>query len=107
MCGSITNAIQRARQANAHLFLVVEVQDLTELAEAMHAKPDRILLDNFNLAQIQAAVTLNTQHDCPLEVSGGINLANVANIAATGVQFISVGDLTKSVRAIDLSLLVL
>jgi nicotinate-nucleotide pyrophosphorylase (carboxylating) len=67
--------------------------------------PDRILLDNFSDDMLREAVALNTPNPIPLEVSGGVNLSNIASIASIGVDYISVGGLTKSVRAIDLSLL--
>lgn len=104
--GSVTNAVQFARDRQDGLCVEVEVETLDEFQEAMAVKPDRILLDNFSHAMIQSAVALNQPKICDLEVSGGISLDNIAEIAATGVDWISVGDLTKSVQAIDLSLLV-
>ncbi|OGV50484.1 MAG: nicotinate-nucleotide diphosphorylase (carboxylating) [Legionellales bacterium RIFCSPHIGHO2_12_FULL_42_9] len=105
-CGSITNAVLRARKANSKLFLEIEVQNLTEFDEAMRSKPDRILLDNFSIYDIQQAISMNTNYNYELEASGGINLMNIAAFAATGIHWIAIGDLTKSVRAIDLSLLI-
>lgn len=105
-CGSIEAAIAAARRFDQHLLLEVEVQTLDELQQAMRCRPDRILLDNFDLSMIQRAVTMNDPKVCDLEVSGGVQLASVAEIARTGVDYISVGALTKSVDAIDLSLLV-
>lgn len=104
--GSITKAIQKARALNGSCFLEVEVETLKELEEALNAKPDRILLDNFSLAELRKAVLFNQKYGCPLEASGGISLANIQSIAETGVDFISVGAITKSIAAIDLSLLI-
>lgn len=103
--GSIGLAIQLARLQQPHLFVEVEVETLTQLQEALDAKPDRILLDNFTLSMLQEAV-LMTQKNCPLEASGGVDLLTIQSIAQTGVDYISVGNITKSVHAIDLSLLI-
>ena len=105
-CGSIRDAILQARQRHPHLLLEIEVQTLEELQEALACKPDRILLDNFDLLTIKEAVAINQPKICDLEVSGGVTLANIRAVAETGVDYISVGALTKSVHAIDLSLLV-
>ena len=105
--GGVIKAIAQARLHNPALFLEVEVQNHTELQEALEAKPDRILLDNFTENQLVEAVKINEKYQCPLEASGGVTLENIKLIAQTGIDFISVGDLTKSVRAIDLSLLIL
>ncbi len=102
--GSIRAAIQHARKSKQHLFVEIEVETLDQLKEALDAKPDRIMLDNFDLASIQEAVLLAKPYACPLEVSGNINQDTIKGIAETGVDFISVGSLTKSIRAIDLSL---
>jgi nicotinate-nucleotide pyrophosphorylase (carboxylating) len=103
--GSITAAIRAAR-ASARVTVEVEVEDLAELAEALAARPDMVLLDDFSLEDLRAAVALNRAHGRPvkLEASGGIQLDNVRAIALTGVDFISVGSITKHVRAIDLSM---
>ena len=103
-CGSIREAIARARWANKGIFVEVEVENLDELREALMAAPDRIMLDNFSVPLLNAAVAMN-QSGCELEASGGIDLSTVARVAETGVDFISVGAITKSVHAIDLSLL--
>ena len=106
-CGSISEAILRARQQRSDLLLEVEVETLDELQQALAAAPDRVMLDNFSLSMIEAAVAMNRPKRCPLEVSGGIDdLDSLKRIAQTGVDFVSVGALTKSVRAIDLSLLI-
>lgn len=103
--GSITAAIRAARAASK-VTVEVEVEDLAELAEALAARPDMVLLDDFSLEDLRAAVALNRAHGRPvkLEASGGIQLDNVRAIALTGVDFISVGSITKHLRAIDLSM---
>jgi len=103
-CGSITIAIEKARILHPDRFLEIEVENIEQLQEAFQAQPDRILLDNFNLEMMTAAVAMN-QSGIPLEASGGVSLSNLHLIAATGVNFISVGSITKSIQAIDLSLL--
>jgi len=105
-CGSIQAAVRMARQAHPQVFLEVEVRNIMELHEALACKPDRILLDNFDLPTIAEAVAINQPKICDLEVSGGVDVTTLRGLAETGVDYISVGALTKSVRAIDLSLLV-
>lgn len=105
-CGSIGQAIQSARAMQSGLFIEVEVETLAELQEALQAEPDRILLDNFTQAMLIDAVAMNKSRHCKLEASGGIDLTTVRAIAQTGVDYVSVGAITKSVRAIDLSLLI-
>ncbi|KTD06780.1 carboxylating nicotinate-nucleotide diphosphorylase [Legionella jamestowniensis] len=104
-CGSITNAIAMARKKHGDLLVEVEVETLEEFQEALAVRPDRILLDNFSNAMLLEAVKIN-QGRCELEASGGIDLNTISAVAATGVDYISVGSITKSIRAIDLSLLV-
>ncbi|HWX66902.1 MAG TPA: carboxylating nicotinate-nucleotide diphosphorylase [Rhodanobacter sp.] len=101
--GSIAAAVQTARQLHPQLLLEVEVENLDELAQALAAGVDRIMLDNFELAQMVAAVQY-TAGRVPLEVSGNVDLHTIGEFARTGVDFISVGALTKHVRAVDLSL---
>lgn len=103
--GGIALAVQRARAAHPTLPLEVEVRTLDELRQALALEPlpDRILLDNMDVATLRQAVLL-TAGRVPLEASGGVTLATVAEIAATGVDFISVGALTHSAPALDLSL---
>lgn len=105
-CGSIHKAIAMARGVPGNLLVEVEVESLEELQEALKSRPDRILLDNFTLEMLVDAVAMNQLWQCELEASGGVSLDTVVAIAETGVDFISVGAVTKSVRAIDLSLLV-
>jgi len=101
--GSIGAAVARARALRPELLLEVEVESLAELEQALAAKPDRILLDDFPLAELTRAVALAAGR-CALEASGGITLDNVRAVAGTGVDYISIGSLTKHVRAVDLSL---
>jgi nicotinate-nucleotide pyrophosphorylase (carboxylating) len=84
----------------------VEVRTLDELREALPLQPDRILLDNMNLDQMRAAVRIAAGRvpRVPLEASGNVTLETVNAIAATGVDFISSGALTHSVKAMDISL---
>ncbi|MFL6652517.1 MAG: carboxylating nicotinate-nucleotide diphosphorylase [Sulfurifustaceae bacterium] len=102
--GSITAAVRAARAgAPADVFVEVEVENLAALREAIDAGAERILLDNFGLDDIRRAVA-ETAGRAKLEVSGGVTLANVRALAETGVDYISIGDITKNVRAIDLSM---
>ena len=102
--GGITAAFNQARKlANGNLFIQVEVESLEELAEALDAGATMILLDNMDLAQMRQAVGF-TAGRAELEASGGVRLETVRATAETGVDRISIGTLTKDVRAIDLSL---
>lgn len=105
-CGSIAGAILLARKTDKHLLVEIEVESLAELREALDAHPDRILLDNFTPEMLQEAVAMNQPKYCELEASGGITMERIAEVAATGVDYISVGVITKSINAIDLSLLI-
>ncbi len=102
-CGSITNAVQRARQQHPDCVLEVEVETLDELREAILAGADVILLDNFDLPMIQRAVAI-PRAQIRLEVSGDVNVDTISAIAHTGVDYIAVGALTKHVKAIDFSM---
>jgi len=101
--GSITAAVERARAAQPGLPVEVEVKNLDELREALALEVDRIMLDNMGLDEMDAAVRL-TAGRVELEASGGIGLERAAAIAATGVDYISVGALTHSAPALDLSM---
>lgn len=102
--GGITAAFEQARRlVGTDFFIQVEVETLEELAEALDAGATMILLDNMDLQQMRQAVGL-TAGRAALEASGGVRLATVRAIAETGVDRISIGTLTKDVRAIDLSL---
>jgi nicotinate-nucleotide pyrophosphorylase (carboxylating) len=105
-CGSISAAIRLARKSKPNLFIEVEVESLDELKEAISLKPDRVMLDNFDASMIDEAILINESSGCELEVSGNVDLTTIAAIGKTNVDFVSVGKLTKSVRAIDLSLLI-
>ena len=104
--GSLTAAIEAARRSAPELTVEVEVESPAELEEALGAHPDIIMLDDFSLAGLQAAVKLNQARGRPvkLEASGSVSPETVGAIAATGVDYISVGALTKHVRAVDLSM---
>ncbi len=101
--GSIHAAATGARARYPALPLEIEVERLSQIEEALSCGVDRILLDNFTIAEVRRAVQ-QVNGRCPLEVSGGITLENVGEIAETGVSFISVGDITKNVTVLDLSL---
>lgn len=101
--GSITAAVATARALDAHLPVEVEVEHLAELREALAAGADILLLDNFTPELMREAVAINAGR-AKLEASGGVTLENIRAIAATGVDFISVGALTKDVKAVDLSM---
>lgn len=102
-CGSLSKAVRRVRAAGVKIPIEVEVRNLRELEEALSLRVDRILLDNFDLPTLREAVRL-ARGKVPLEASGGVTLENVAQIAACGVEFISVGAITHSAPALDLSL---
>ncbi len=103
-CGSITAALQAARQiAPALTRIEVEVENLLQLEEALTAGTDMVLLDNFPLEDLRHAVQ-RVAGRLPLEASGNIGVHNIAAVAATGVDFISVGSLTRNLRSLDLSL---
>jgi len=101
--GSIAQAIEKARLLSSSLPIEVEVEDLDQLKQALTAKADIILLDNMNIEMLTEAVAI-TDQQTKLEASGGIDLHNVKAIAATGVDFISIGEMTKNITAIDLSM---
>jgi nicotinate-nucleotide pyrophosphorylase (carboxylating) len=104
--GSLTAAVRAARHHAAGLTVEVEVETLQEFNEALAAAPDIVMLDEFSLADLRAAVALNRARGKPvkLEASGSVSLETVRTIAETGVDFISIGGLTKHVRAVDLSM---
>lgn len=102
-CGGIAGAIHEARRLNPDKPVEVEVESLTELEQALTAGADIVMLDNFDLAMMRKAVAIN-QGRAKLEVSGNVTLETLAEFAATGVDYISVGALTKHVRALDLSM---
>ncbi len=104
--GSIAAAVHAARRLSPGLPVEVETEDLDEAAAALAAHCDIIMLDEFSLSDLQRAVALNRAAPRPakLEASGGVSLERIGAIAATGVDFISIGGLTKHVQAVDLSM---
>jgi len=101
--GSIALAVRKAQELNAGVVIEVEVENLDELSQALQAGAKRVLLDNFTLDMMREAVALSAGR-AKLEVSGNVSLENIPAIAATGVDYVSVGALTKNVRAVDLSM---
>lgn len=101
--GSITAAIQAARALHPDLLCEIEVENFEELAEANAAQPDRIMLDNFSCADMSKAVQEKPER-MEYEASGGITLDRLREVAATGVDYISLGCLTKDLQSIDLSM---
>lgn len=101
--GSIEQAMQQALAMDAHVSIQIEVENLTQLEAAITAGAKLILLDNFNLKQMTEAVKL-TDRRAVLEASGGVSLADIRAIAETGVDRISVGGITKHIKAVDLSM---
>lgn len=101
--GSITQAIAAARRLHPGVTVEVEVENLAELEEALAARPDIVMLDNFDLATMTEAVRIAGGR-VKLEASGNVNFDTVRQIAETGVDYISIGGLTKDVRAVDLSM---
>lgn len=106
--GGIAAALQRAAAAAADVPVEVEVEDQMGLIEALDAGARRILLDNFSIEELERAVNTNRRYGdsrATLEASGDVSLENVREIAETGVDFISIGGLTKHVEAVDLTML--
>ncbi|MEK7316588.1 MAG: nicotinate-nucleotide diphosphorylase (carboxylating), partial [Candidatus Eisenbacteria bacterium] len=111
VAGSLTEAVARARNAESGLPIVVEARSEEEAEEAAALEVDRILLDNFNppaLARVLKRLVVARRGKKPpvIEVSGGLKLSNIREYALPGVSFLSVGALTHSAPAIDLSLMV-
>ena len=104
--GSIAAAVAAAKRGSAQVPIEVEVENLSELQQAIAAGADIAMLDDFSLDAMREAVALNANAAKPLklEASGGITTATIRRIAETGVDFISVGSITKHVRAVDLSM---
>ncbi|MBT4519785.1 MAG: carboxylating nicotinate-nucleotide diphosphorylase [Halieaceae bacterium] len=102
-CGGIGNAVRAARDHAGDKLVEVEVETLAELQMALEAQCDRVMLDNFSLAKMTDAVAL-AAGKTPLEASGNITEAKLRDIADTGVDFISIGALTKDCKALDLSM---
>jgi nicotinate-nucleotide pyrophosphorylase (carboxylating) len=104
--GSIAQAVAEARRGGAKVPVEVEVENLAQLLQAIDAGADIAMLDNYSLPAMREAAAVNTRAKKPLklEASGGITSATIREVAETGVDFISVGSITKHVRAIDLSM---
>jgi nicotinate-nucleotide pyrophosphorylase (carboxylating) len=103
-CGSVAEAVSRAKAAGGHLMKVeVEIDSLAQLEDALRHQPDVVMLDNFSLADLAQAVRLNAGR-AVVEASGGVSLETVRDIARTGVDVISVGALTHSAAALDIGL---
>jgi len=105
--GSISSAISAARELHADMPIEVEVESLAEMREALAEKIERLLLDNFSLDLLTQAVAINQAEGKPLaelEASGGLTIDEIAAVAKTGVDYISVGALTKNILAVDLSM---
>jgi nicotinate-nucleotide pyrophosphorylase (carboxylating) len=107
-CGGIAQAISKARELYPDKLVEVEVESILELQQALEASSDVIMLDNFDVTMMIEAVELNKRlpnaQQAKLEVSGNVTLETIGHFAKTGVDYISVGALTKHVRALDLSL---
>ena len=101
--GGTTESVNAARRQNPHIKIEIEVETISQLLEAIEAGVDMALLDNFSMEELREAVTLS-DGNIPLEASGGITLENVVSIAQTGVNYISVGEITKNIEPMDLSL---
>ncbi len=107
MAGGVAQAVEACRRASPDLQIEVEAETLDQVAEAIEAGADRILLDNMDTEHLKRAVDLRESGGpgTELEASGGMNLANVREVAETGVDFISIGALTHSAPQLDISLL--
>lgn len=101
--GSIAAAVAEAREQSDRLMIEVEVESLDQLGEAIEAGADRVMLDNFELTGMREAVLLNAGR-VELEASGGVEIEDLVSIAETGVDYISVGALTKHLQAVDFSM---
>ena len=101
--GSIAQAIATAQQHEPDMMVEIEVETLEQLRQAIEAGADRVLLDNFTPPQISEAVRI-AQGRVELEASGGITLDNIRQYAQTGIDYISIGALTKDIQAVDLSM---
>ncbi len=101
--GSVSNAVNSAKQQHPALKLEVEVESTEQLKEALNTQADVILLDNFSLAEMETAVSM-TDGKKKLEASGNMTLENIREVAKTGVDYISIGAITKHVQAVDFSM---
>ena len=103
VCGGVAEAVRRAKAANTGLQVQVEVDRIDQIEPALAAGADRLLLDNMDPAMLREAVALVGKR-VPLEASGGVTLETIRFIAETGVDFISVGQITQSAPAVDIGL---
>jgi nicotinate-nucleotide pyrophosphorylase (carboxylating) len=103
VCGSVAEAVRRAKAANTGLEVQVEVDRIDQIEPALAAGADRLLLDNMDPAMLREAVKL-VGGRVPLEASGGVTLETIRFLAETGVNFISVGRITQSAPAVDIGL---
>jgi nicotinate-nucleotide pyrophosphorylase (carboxylating) len=103
IAGGISNAVSQIREALPEITIEVEVTNLEETIEAIHAGADIIMLDNMSIEQMSAAVKL-IDNKAKTEASGNMTLQRIKEVASTGVDFISVGALTHSVTALDISM---
>ena len=101
--GSITKAVKQAKKLHPTIKVEVETENLVEFREASKAGADIIMLDNFELDTMREAVKENNG-DVVLEASGGVDINTVGDIADTGVDYISIGEITKDIKAVDLSM---
>jgi nicotinate-nucleotide pyrophosphorylase (carboxylating) len=101
--GDLAGAVRHAREARPDLPLEVEVRTMDELRAALAARPDLVLLDNMSVDELRAAVAM-TKGRVPLEASGGVTLETLPAVAATGVDYVAMGQMTHSAPAADLSL---
>ncbi len=101
--GSITNAVKKAKEKYPKLDLIVEIETIKQLKEALLLPIDRILCDNFSVKKLKKTVKINNSK-IPLEISGNINKKNIKKYVQTGVDFISIGSITKNIKSIDFSL---
>ena len=102
-CGSIGNAVSKAREQHPVLSVEVEVETLDQLNEAVACQADIVMLDNFSLADVEQAVKIG-KNKIKLEVSGNIGMDNIYQYASLGIDYISVGGLTKNIQAVDYSM---
>lgn len=102
-CGGIESAVNKARELHSDKKVEVEVESIHELEQALHSSADIIMLDNFTVDMMNQAVTLNN-NQAKLEVSGNVTYNTIATFAETGIDYISVGALTKHIQAVDLSM---
>jgi len=103
--GSVEKAVNKVRQAYPEIPIIVEARTMDDVKKLIVLRVDRIMLDNFSIEDMKAAVNMVGSR-IPLEASGGINLKTVRKVALTGVDYISVGEITHSVRALDISLII-